>query len=489
MATFTDKTTVTLTVFTGATHLQDIATDGTFIYWCFKNDLVKSQLDGTFISSVDIGVGHGGGIAYYNDRIYIAWTDEADDFGPSASNFVNSYNTSDLSISDVYRIGDSDGGIGSMAWKNGRFFVSELLHTALHNLRIFEYDSHFRLVDTHIIARNAPLKGVETFDWINDRWIFTTNFDGGFQHIYADADFKVTGNDPSPDFWGGLGMTNYIKNQVLHASSVDTGTNEWNGTYTPAVESLPMDQSVMLKYGMEDNADNLLIVDSTNIPIYGTSKNKTNTNSTAGKIGNALAFVKANLDSIATDPLLFNDDSFSICAWIKVGVENLKMQLFNQETAADPRLYFRVSATGTMETVLDDGVAAAFVHAGAAPVDDDGWHLVIVDVDIPNELLSLYVDNVADGTLALTSIGTLENTHPAFIGQRYIVGEEWDGVIDEVIIFDKALSSAERTQLWNSGDGKNLIPVTDRIEPFIVRGTTVIIDVGDELDRRKRSRI
>lgn len=453
---------VTLTVFSGSQHLQDTTTDGEFIWWCFTGDLVKSQFDGTYISEVSLGADHFGGLCHRDGFIYIAWTDTGNNWDSTSINKIKVYNGDDLSFVEEHVLSGFQGGIGCIAYRNGVFVVGETLHTATHPLRLLEFNEDFTFLEAHTIVQDFTLKGTEAIDWINDRWLLSTAIEG-FKMITVDVDFNVT---DLPDFALGLEGLAHSKNNLFIISS-STGAGPFGGQYFEAIEGLPLNQSVIAKWGLNDDAESFLVEESSQNSNHGISQRLTNLYSTdAGKIGKALDFDEFTPDYFTAQPINLGDDDFSFAVWIKL--TDTGSQMINIE-GVDPRVYFRVSSGGILQFTMDDGVTL-LTEGSAATVTDGQWHLVLAICDRQNDLASVYIDNVIGSTpLDISSLGTLQNNNDILVGIRNTLDETFDGIMDEVIIFDKALTSDDRDELWNGGDGINLVPLES---PVKQAGTT-----------------
>jgi hypothetical protein len=107
---------------------------------------------------------------------------------------------------------------------------------------------------------------------------------------------------------------------------------------------------------------------------------------------------------------------------------------------------------------------------GATLVDDDNWHHVGAVYD--GETFSLYVDGKLDGSEESTGSITV-SSYPLFIGNNsQNTDREWTGLIDEVVIYDRALSAGEIRYLA----GERATPVDVTAPGDIVKG---VPDDGD----------
>jgi hypothetical protein len=99
-------------------------------------------------------------------------------------------------------------------------------------------------------------------------------------------------------------------------------------------------------------------------------------------------------------------------------------------------------------------------------VNDGQWHHVAGTYD--GSVARLYVDGVDDGSV-LTSGAIGKNVYGVYIGanaQR--TGREWNGLIDDVRIYSRALLEAEVGYLADTtpGDGELYVPVKSPAELY-----------------------
>lgn len=77
--------------------------------------------------------------------------------------------------------------------------------------------------------------------------------------------------------------------------------------------------------------------------------------------------------------------------------------------------------------------------------NDGNWHFAVIVDDIPNSSLKLYVDDNLEVSISTGSASI--NSSVLYVG-TYSSGYYFDGSIDQIRIFNKALSSTERTTLY-----------------------------------------
>jgi len=116
--------------------------------------------------------------------------------------------------------------------------------------------------------------------------------------------------------------------------------------------------------------------------------------------------------------------------------------------------------TGVLRTVFQKGANQVLIHGSTATVNDNVFHLgVITFIAGVAGGFRMYVDNVEDaGSGVSTSlIDEIVLTTPFRVGRSsYAASAFFNGVIDEMITWDRVITSTERAGLWNGGAGTNL---------------------------------
>lgn len=198
---------------------------------------------------------------------------------------------------------------------------------------------------------------------------------------------------------------------------------------------------------MEDNAASTAVVNKANVAINGTASANTNTFTTAtGKILRGLAFVVATSHLIDMGSDVIGTGADSACMWVNpasvaVGVDqylisNGKFILYINDPGANA-----LGFTSDGATVITGGTgisAGAFSHvcvvrdaAGAA---------------------TIYLNGTADNATAASGSPT-GGTGNVFIGNRADGAKDFGGTLDDVRIYNYALSPAQISAIYNNGAG------------------------------------
>lgn len=174
-----------------------------------------------------------------------------------------------------------------------------------------------------------------------------------------------------------------------------------------------------------------------------------------GKVDGALEF--NGIDQrvkVADDPSLnFGDaTSFSIDGWIRPEeVEDLVSVIVEKhepESRVGYRLFMR---SGTLVFDMNDGssLLLSYISPNVIP---ESWTFVAVTVDRDNDVGTVYVDGVVDGTFVPSDNVTdsISNTFPMFIAGNP-QGENLRGRVDELEIYDRVLADSEIHDLYVVG--------------------------------------
>jgi hypothetical protein len=165
---------------------------------------------------------------------------------------------------------------------------------------------------------------------------------------------------------------------------------------------------------------------------------------TSGKIGSALSF-NGNTNDVVTSSIPLGS-AFSISAWVNPAVTPQTAYARIAETQYNGGFYLGTNVNGSQYQFIVNTGSGATGSCGAAfgcaigGTVTSGWHLVTGTFDGSHAIL--YVDGSQVATETFTSPG---NTNfPLYIGRYYAAtGYGWNGVIDEVRLYSRALTAAE----------------------------------------------
>lgn len=209
----------------------------------------------------------------------------------------------------------------------------------------------------------------------------------------------------------------------------------------------------MAHYLMNDDAADTHVDDAEGAHDGVLTGGNTEDKTAAGKINACVDFDGADDYVTIADHADFDFAAgFSLACWAKPDA-----------TDADGRLIYRydpTSADGFMLTQLAAGSGNWSFYVFVSPTFDDAksdaapsgnWqHLV--GVRAADGTLTLYVDGVAQAATG-SKAGAIDSSDPIYLGVDRGLASDFAGLIDDVRIFNRALTQTEIDGLYNLGDG------------------------------------
>jgi hypothetical protein len=180
--------------------------------------------------------------------------------------------------------------------------------------------------------------------------------------------------------------------------------------------------------------------------------------SSAGKIGDAASFAAASsqyLEGPSSDTLPTRDQAFSITAWAYLTATVANQMVISSWDEATNNRHFQVfagtAATAWRLTVGTTGASSVAVNSASVTLNQ--WAFLCVRSE-PGGSIQLSVNDANNNT---TSLGTPTSATKVklLVGARYNTTPQlfFNGLIDEVGIWNRVLTNAEVTKLYNGGNG------------------------------------
>ncbi len=308
------------------------------------------------------------------------------------------------------------------------------------------------------VSRNVA--GVANF-YINGVINGTANQNSGTPTVGTSNVVIGNRNDSARPFDGSLDDVR-VYNRALSASEIKELYNMGSVgkvNVTPAVPNL---QNGLVGHWTFDGKDlirNVADRSGNNNTGYMTNFTSTSTAVTRGKIGQGLKFDGVNdYVSLASKPAVFTSP-FTISVWVKTN--NTATGNYQIFSSGGNQLYR--SGGGTSLVYKTNNVATNY--AGAFTNKIGAWVHTVVRYD--GTSITLYVNGVA-GTPDSRAVADGSATT---IG-RYstIASEFWNGSLDDVRVYNRALSASEIKELYNMGGvGKvNVEPTVPNLQKGLV---------------------
>ena len=176
----------------------------------------------------------------------------------------------------------------------------------------------------------------------------------------------------------------------------------------------------------------------------------------AGKLGQALSFngTSAYIDAGAGGNVGLSD--FTIAAWIKTPAAGSGYPRILDKGFGSGGYTYYIDPTGSMGLGID-GIyqSGGRISGGAADVFDNKWHFVAV-VAHRSGVATYYIDGAVDGStydISSKVASNLTNSVHIGIGQPVptTATDVFKGTMDEVRVYNRALSASEIKQLYQLG--------------------------------------
>jgi hypothetical protein len=248
-------------------------------------------------------------------------------------------------------------------------------------------------------------------------------------------------------------------------SSGTTVVEDANKLSLMSVSEGALAPSCVGNWRMNDNATNTTVIDSSGKGNNGTAQQNTENLHTTGKIDGALSF-NGTSDYVDVGSVI-GTGAYTKIAWVKRDAGDYYNNIISSSVSshhlwAPYTLSFRLAAGhyGSWYAVQD-----------SVPLDVDTWYFVAVTYDpaVNSGRMVLYKNgqwvNTAIGVTAPTG-GT--NT---YIG-RFDNGFGFKGDIDNVMIFNRALTAGEISALYNEAAGTEIIPADRHSSDYAANGWT-----------------
>lgn len=210
-------------------------------------------------------------------------------------------------------------------------------------------------------------------------------------------------------------------------------------------------ETLVAHWKLNDNAANTTVADATGNGNTGTASHNTDTLTTTGKLTSGLDFDTASSRyvSVAHHADLSLTDGGTICLWVKwSGTSDSSGGALPRLIAKSGSYYVRQSTSALVFYPVS--TATAVQTASGALVSGQWRHVAVV---IAPEGHKIYVDGVdatsvaGDGTMPPSGTGTL------VIGAYTSSAGFFDGVLDDVRIYQRPLTALEIAAIYNSGSG------------------------------------
>jgi hypothetical protein len=174
-----------------------------------------------------------------------------------------------------------------------------------------------------------------------------------------------------------------------------------------------------------------------------------------GNANSACHFTAANQTRIEVpdnDLLdMHRGDGLTVVCWVKTNAQNVAQNAWSKYNSVGAG-GCEVWQTETSHLYFAGRAPGAYVYDDTSNVvvNDNLWHMIVATINGPN--WSIYVDGELQRTVQGTQTPSMNNNDPFCIGSHIDVGERnsfWEGDIDDVSIYNRALTQAEIQALFD----------------------------------------
>jgi hypothetical protein len=266
----------------------------------------------------------------------------------------------------------------------------------------------------------------------------------------------ATDNNSEYNHWINLTLFNYSATGVVRVYLPVNAGAVWNNlcfatsltsTCTPNINT-----GLVAQYDFTGNAND----------VSGNGNNGTVNGATlvADRFGNAnsayLFDGSSNYINIVNNSALnfSNTVSFSISSWIKLSGSNANYSgIVTKMDGSGNGFQFVIGDNLTLNklaTEFGQGVVGVG-FSGNQNLNDGLWHQVMYIVDRLNNKVSFYVDNNLDAQVTSTNVSAanINNTSDLKIGVDRTMTDYFNGIMDDIRIYNKALSACDIDSLFN----------------------------------------
>ncbi len=224
-------------------HLQGLDCDGEHIYWSFTVALVKTDMNGKLLASVE-APRHQGDLVVHDGRLYVAVNLGKFNQEPGeADSWIYVYDAGDLSLLEKHEAQEVVHGAGGMAFDGERFIVVGGLPENYDENYVYEYDTDLRFVKRHVIASGQTRKGIQTACYAEGQfWFGCYGYPDNAAILVTDGAFNLTAQ---LDTKGSIGIAGIGDSRFLqgHHSKNEDGKS-WQGK----VRVLRFDRSLIGRF-------------------------------------------------------------------------------------------------------------------------------------------------------------------------------------------------------------------------------------------------
>lgn len=253
-----------------------------------------------------------------------------------------------------------------------------------------------------------------------------------------------------------------IWNRVITAGE---RTTLWNGgAGTNIFSAISITSGVISAWRMEDASGNLLdtiggnTLTASNLSYHQTGK----VNFATGYNGSSSTATITNASQVGLNIGLGESRTYAVWFKTSTAAEGTIFCKPDDASAGNIAQEFILDTPGGMNAFFRDASSNTAYCRSAAGYSNGIFHLAFCTFTRAINGLRLFMDNVELRTGSQPSpanasaLGDLTNTFDFQLGARQVPAPFYNGLIDELIVWNRVLTSTERRIVWNNGNGADI---------------------------------
>lgn len=266
---------------------------------------------------------------------------------------------------------------------------------------------------------------------------------------------KTTSTQNNVIIYGLSGASDYFvlspSSTILPSIELIKGESIWYNlnSYGNVISESVASENLVGHWGF-DNVSSNIVTDSSILSNDGAVANISSSNiNVTGVIGDSI-YTDGVDDEITMGNIMEYNvpsaDSFSISVWLKSDsiMAGTVGQIFRKHDSGTLNYLLKIS-TGKPQFVMEDGVGTFTVATSYKITDDNEWHHIVFVINKSDSMGYLYIDKDLNNSASIAGMGDL------IMSNDISMGSGWQGHIDELRFYNKALTADEVLSLYKSG--------------------------------------
>lgn len=295
---------------------------------------------------------------------------------------------------------------------------------------------------------------IENFELTDAELLITSDDDTLYINLIEAITNKITIRDGYDNYNISLTKSGY-KDYTI-SLTCDSLKEYFSNPLTVIMESISLTDGLVAYYPFDGNVNDY----------SGNENNATNYGArlTADRFGNLNSAYEFNgvndyMRIDHTEDLNFDSylNSYTLSLWVKGNSENVETSRlivkWNDLLGTPYPFFIGAMPTDCITRIYDTENTNTGTDCGN--IWDESWQHIILVVDADNGFMDSYINNIIIGSSSISYFGSTANEIDIFIGGTPIVDRYFNGYIDDIRLYNKALTEDEIQALYHE-DGWDL---------------------------------